>query len=273
MEYILTMLYGIIEGITEWLPISSTGHLILLKRFVSLDVFNNTNFWDLFLVIIQLGAILAVIILFFNKLFPFKLENKKLKIDKDIFNMWFKIAFACIPGVLIILFGIDEKCEVLFYNDISVSIALIVVGIVFIIIKNIKKKEKIKDIKEITYKTAFIIGVFQIIAALFPGVSRSGIIIIGALLLGISRTVAAEFAFFLAIPAMLGSSMIKILKYGLNFTQNEFLVLLLGTITAFITSIFIIKFLINYIKKHDFKIFGYYRIILGIVIILLTILM
>lgn len=265
MEYILTILYGLIEGITEWLPVSSTGHLILLEKFLPLNV--SESFWELFLVIIQLGAILAVIVLFFNKLFPFKIKEK-FKPDKDIFIMWLKIIIACIPCILIVLLKLDEKAEELFYNEISVSIALIVIGILFIIIESLNKNTKIDDIKSLTIKQAFIIGLFQVIAAIFPGVSRSGITIIGALLLGISRKTAAEFTFFLAIPAMLGASLLKLVKIGLDFSSNEIIILLLGTLTAFITSILIIKFLMNYIKKHDFKVFGYYRIILGIIILL-----
>ena len=267
MEYILTVLYGLIEGITEWLPISSTGHLILLKRFLPLDAFSNADFWSLFEVIIQLGAILAVIVLFFNKLFPFKIKEK-FKPDKDIFIMWGKILVACIPCILVVLLKLDDKFEELFYNELSVSIALIVVGILFIIVESLNKNVKIDDIKKITIIQAFIIGMFQLIAALFPGVSRSGITIIGALLLGVSRKTAAEFTFFLAIPAMLGASLLKLVKIGLNFSNNELIILLLGTLTAFITSILVIKFLMSYIKKHDFKVFGYYRIILGIIILL-----
>ena len=271
MDYILTILYGIIEGITEWLPISSTGHLILLKKFLPLDAFNNLEFWSLFEVIIQLGAILAVIILFFNKLFPFKIKEK-FKIDGDIFKMWFKILVACIPCIIIVILNLDEKFEELFYNEISVSIALIIVGIIFIIIESLNKKTTVDDIKKITFLQAFIIGIFQLIAALFPGVSRSGITIIGALLLGISRTVSAEFTFFLAIPSMLGASLMKLLKIGLSFSSTELIILLLGTLVSFITSILVIKFLMNYIKKHNFKIFGYYRIILGCIILLITLL-
>ena len=265
MEYILTILYGLIEGITEWLPVSSTGHLILLERFLPLNV--SETFWELFLVIIQLGAILAVIILYFNKLFPFKIKEK-FKPDKDIFIMWGKILIACIPCILVVLLKLDDKFEELFYNEISVSIALIVVGILFIIVETFKKETKIDDIKKLTIYHAFIIGLFQLIAALFPGVSRSGITIIGALLLGISRNIAAEFTFFLAVPAMLGASLLKIVKIGLNLTSNEIIILILGTVVSFITSIIIIKFLMNYIKKHDFKVFGYYRIILGIIVLL-----
>lgn len=269
MDFILTLLYGIIEGITEWLPVSSTGHLILLEKFLPLNV--SEQFWELFLVIIQLGAILAVIVLYFNKLFPFKIKEK-FKPDKDIFIMWGKILVACIPCILIVLLKLDDKFEELFYNEISVSIALIIVGIIFIIIESFKKNTTIDDIKKITFMQAFIIGLFQLIAAIFPGVSRSGITIIGALLLGISRKSAAEFTFFLAIPAMLGASLLKIVKIGLNFPSGELLILLLGTIVSFITSIIVIKFLMSYIKKHDFKVFGYYRILLGL-IILLTVLL
>ena len=265
MEYILTILYGLVEGITEWLPVSSTGHLILLEKFLPLNV--SEEFWSLFLVIIQLGAILAVIVLYFNKLFPFKIKEK-FKPDKDIFIMWGKILVACIPCIIIVLLKLDDKFEELFYNELSVSIALIAVGILFIIVESLKKNTKIDDIKRLTLVHAFIIGLFQLIAALFPGVSRSGITIIGALLLGVSRKTAAEFTFFMAIPAMLGASLLKIVKIGLNFSSNEIIILLLGSIIAFITSIFVIKFLMNYIKKHDFKVFGYYRIILGIIILL-----
>ena len=265
MEYILTLLYGIVEGISEWLPISSTGHLILLEKFLPLNV--SKEFWDLFLVIIQLGAILAVIVLYFNKLFPFKIKEK-FKPDKDIFIMWGKILIACLPCIIIVLLKLDEKFEDMFYNPLSVSIALITVGLLFIIIESLNKNTKIEDIKSLTIKHAFIIGLFQVLAAIFPGVSRSGITIIGALLLGISRKTAAEFTFFLAIPAMLGASLLKILKIGLNFSNNELIILVLGTLTAFITSIIVIKFLMNYIKKHNFKVFGYYRIILGIIILL-----
>ena len=267
MEYILTIFYGIIEGITEWLPVSSTGHIILLKEFLPLDAFKTENFFSLFEIIIQLGAILAVIVIYFNKLFPFKIKEK-FKIDKDIFTMWFKIIVSCIPCIFIVILGLDDKFEELFYNKFSVSIALIIVGILFIIIESFKKKSSITNLKEITFKHAFIIGLFQLIAALFPGVSRSGITIIGALILGISRNIAAEYTFFLAIPAMLGASLMKLIKIGLNFSSNEIIILLLGTIVSFITSIIIIKFLMNYIKKHDFKIFGYYRILLGIIILL-----
>ncbi len=265
MDFLLAMLYGIIEGITEWLPVSSTGHLILLEKFLPMNV--SQEFWDLFLVIIQLGAILAVIVLFFNKLFPFKIKEK-FKPDKDIFIMWFKILVACLPCILVVLLKLDEKAEEIFYNPLSVSIALIVVGIIFIIIESINKKTTIEDIKELTFKHAIIIGLFQVIAAIFPGVSRSGITIIGALLLGVSRKTAAEFTFFLAIPAMLGASLLKLVKIGLNFTNNEFIILGIGTLIAFITSIIVIKFLMSYIKKHNFKVFGFYRIILGIIIIL-----
>ena len=265
MNYILTILYGIVEGITEWLPVSSTGHLILLEKYLPLNV--SENFWSLFLVIIQLGAILAVIVLYFNKLFPFKIKDK-FKPDKDIFVLWFKIIVACLPCIAIVALKLDEKFEELFYNPLSVSIALIVVGLLFIIVESLNKKTTIEDLKSLTFKHAFIIGLFQVIAALFPGVSRSGITIIGALLLGVSRKTAAEFTFFLAIPAMLGASLLKIVKIGLDFSGSELIILSLGTIVAFLTSIIVIKFLMSYIKKHDFKVFGYYRIILGIIVLL-----
>lgn len=269
MDYILTILYGIIEGITEWLPVSSTGHLILLEKYLPLKAFSNVEFWNLFLVMIQLGAILAVIVLYFNKLFPFKIKEK-FKVDKGIFNLWFKILVACIPCILIVILGLDEKCEALFYNELSVSISLIFIGIIFILVESFKKDTKVDDIKNLTFKYAFIIGLFQVIAALFPGVSRSGITIIAALLLGVSRSVAAEFTFYLAIPAMLGASLLKIVKFEGVLISSEILILVLSMIVAFITSIFVIKFLMSYIKKHDFKLFGYYRIALGIIIILLS---
>ncbi len=266
MEFLKALFYGIIEGITEWLPVSSTGHIILLKEFLPLNV--SDNFFNVFEVVIQLGAILAVVFLFWDTLWPFS-KNEKNYIKKDTLNMWFKILVSCLPAAIIgIMF--DDFFEAKFYNATSVSLALIVVGLIFVLIELFNNKEsKIKDIKDITYKTAFIIGIFQVLAAIFPGVSRSGATIIGALLIGVSRPIAAEFTFFLAVPVMAGASLLKLVKYGLVFNSVEIMILLIGTISAFIVSMFAIKLLISYVKKHDFKIFGYYRIILGIIILLL----
>lgn len=264
--FLKSIVYGIVEGISEWLPISSTGHLILLEEFLNLGL--SKDFMEMFNVVIQLGAILAVVVIFFNKLWPFSKKEKNY-IDKEKFNMWFKILVSCIPAILIGL-PFDDYFNNLFYNPKSVSIALILVGFIFILVEIFNKKEsKINSIKEITYKTALIIGCFQVVAAIFPGVSRSGATIIGALLIGVKREVIAEYTFYLAIPVMFGASLLKILKFGLTFTGIELIVLILGMLSAFIVSILVIKFFMGYIKKHDFKIFGYYRIILGIIILLI----
>lgn len=276
LEFLKAVLFGIVEGITEWLPISSTGHMILLDEFVKLDV--SPEFWEMFLVVIQLGAILAVVLLFFPQIWPFgkKSNTKPVKstgilsyCKKDIWELWFKIIVACLPAAIVgLLF--DEFFESLFYNGVCVSIALIVFGIGFILIENRNKnaRTKIDSLAEITCQTAVIIGLFQLIAAIFPGTSRSGATILGALLIGVSRTVAAEFTFFLAIPVMLGASLLKIVKFGLSFTGNEAMILLTGMITAFVVSVIVIKFLMGYIKKHDFKVFGWYRIVLGAIVLL-----
>lgn len=265
-EILKAILFGIVEGITEWLPISSTGHMILLDEFVKLDV--SEAFWEMFLVVIQLGAILAVVVLFWNKIFPFQF-GKKPFIKKNIFTLWFKILVACIPAAVIgLLF--DDVFDALFYNPWCVAVALIVFGVAFIIIENRNKNMRphITKLSQITYKTALLIGVFQLLAAVFPGTSRSGATIVGALLLGVSRTVAAEFTFFLAIPVMLGASLLKLVKFGLVFTGTELAILLVGMVVAFFVSVFIIRFLMSYIKRHDFKIFGWYRIILGAVVLI-----
>ncbi|MBO5348477.1 MAG: undecaprenyl-diphosphate phosphatase [Clostridia bacterium] len=277
MDFIKAIIFGIVEGITEWLPVSSTGHLILLESFMK---FKNVseNFFDMFDVVIQLGAILAVVLIYFKDIWPFTnkkqnaISNKGLlsHLDKNITNLWGKILVACVPAAIVgLLF--DEKFEELFYNPTSVSIALIVFGIAFIIIENWHKgkKTKINSIAAITYKDALIIGIFQLLAAIFPGVSRSGATIIGALLIGVSRKVSAEFTFYLAIPVMFGASLLKIAKFGLSFTATEFIALILGMVTAFLVSVWIIKFLMNYIKKHDFKVFGWYRIAIGLLVLVL----
>ena len=267
LEIIKAVFFGIVEGITEWLPISSTGHMILLNELVKLDV--SKEFYDMFQVVIQLGAIIAVVILFWKQIWPVKKEKEKLTLDKNILSLWGKILVACVPAAIIgVLF--DEVFEKLFYNYVCVAIALIVFGIAFIIIenKNKGKNSKINSLAELSYNTVLLIGIFQLIAAIFPGTSRSGATIVGALLLGVSRTVAAEFTFFLAIPVMFGASLLKLVKFSFAFTGMELAILLVGMIVAFITSMFIIKFLMSYIKKHDFKVFGYYRIVLGIIVLL-----
>lgn len=270
IEILKAILFGIIEGITEWLPISSTGHLILVEEFIS---FNNVSegFWSMFEVVIQLGAILAVVLLFWNKIFPFQFKDKtKPVVEMDKIFLWVKIIIACIPAAVIgLLF--DDVFEELFYHATSVAIALIVFGIAFIIIerRNKGKVAKINSLADITYTTALLIGVFQLIAAIFPGTSRSGATIVGALLIGVSRTVAAEFTFFLAIPVMFGASLLKILKFGFHFTGMEAALLVVGTLVSFLVSVFVIKFLMDYIKKHDFQVFGWYRIVLGVIVILL----
>lgn len=274
IEFIKIVLFGLVEGITEWLPISSTGHLILLNEFVKLDV--SKNFWSMFEVVIQLGAIMAVVVLFWKQIFPFGKKDNKYPlakkgifsyVKKDIFVLWFKILFACIPAVIAMIF--NDEFEKLFYNYQTVATALIVFGIAFIVIENRNKgkEAKYKSIAEISFSLAFVIGIFQLIAAIFPGTSRSGATIVGALLFGVSRTASAEFTFFLAIPAMFGASLLKLLKFGFAFSSVELWTLLIGVLVAFITSIIVIKFLMGYIKKHDFKVFGWYRIALGILVL------
>lgn len=266
IEIIKAIVLGVVEGITEWLPISSTGHMILVDEFIKLDV--SPEFLEMFLVVIQLGAILAVVFLYWKKLIPFDYKNH-WKAKKDVFSMWFKIIVACVPAAIIgLLF--DDVLNELFYNPITVAISLIVFGVLFIFIENYNKNRnaKINSLSEITYNTALIIGIFQLIAAVFPGTSRSGATIVGALLIGVNRTVAAEFTFFLAIPVMFGASLLKLVKFGLAFTSSEFILLIVGMVVAFVVSMLTIKFLMNYIKKHDFKVFGWYRIILGIIVLI-----
>lgn len=260
-----TIILGIIEGISEWLPISSTGHMILAEEFLKLDV--SPNFWEMFLVVIQLGAILAVVVLFFKNLFPWGFGKTK-EDSKNIFNLWFKILVACVPaGIIGILF--DDKIDALFYNYWTVAIALIVYGILFIVIENLNKgkSKKVDNINKISYKTAILIGIFQVLA-LIPGTSRSGATILGGLILGLDRSVAASYTFYLAIPVMFGASFLKLVKFGFAFTGSEVIILLTGMLTAFIVSILAINFLLKYIKRKDFKVFGYYRIVLGLIILI-----
>ena len=274
LEIIKAILFGIVEGITEWLPVSSTGHMILLEEFVKLDV--SKEFWNLFLVVIQLGAILASVLLFWNKIWPFQKPDKtkgKSIFKKDTWMLLFKVGVACIPGVFFALLGIDDICDKYFYNPVGVSVALIVFGIIFILIEiwNKKRTPKLNDLSEMTFKLALMIGLFQLLAAAFPGTSRSGATIIGALILGASRTVASEFTFILAIPAMLGASVLELkdfLDAGILMGKNEIAILAAGIIVAFIVSVVVIKFLMGYIKKHDFKVFGWYRIVLGVIVLL-----
>ena len=266
LEYLKAILLGIVEGITEWLPISSTGHMILVDEFIHLQV--TPEFKNMFLVVIQLGAILAVVLLFWKQLWPFGIQNKKLLLKKSIFTMWFKVIVSCIPAAVVgLLF--DDLLEKWFLNWWTVAIMLILFGVFFILIENKNKDRtpKINSIAEITYQTAFYIGLFQLIAAVFPGTSRSGATILGALMIGVSRTVAAEYTFFLAVPVMFGASLLKLVKFGLHFTAMEFGLLAVGMIVAFVVSIFVIKFLMQYIKKHDFKTFGWYRIVLGTLVL------
>ena len=277
IEILKAIVYGIVEGITEWLPVSSTGHLILVEQLIPFKGVSE-NFFDMFDVVIQLGAILAVVILFWNKIWPFALTQKERKgqtgiasyFKKDIWALWFKILVSTIPAAVIgLLF--DDLFNALFYNPTCVALALIVFGIAFIIIERWHKGRtfKINSLSEITYKTALLIGVFQVMAAIFPGTSRSGATIVGALLIGVSRTVAAEYTFFLAIPVMFGASLLKVVKFGFSFTALEIGVLITGTFVSFAVSLLAVRFLMEYVKKHDFQLFGWYRIILGAIVLVL----
>lgn len=264
-ELLKAAILGIIEGITEWLPISSTGHMILADEFIKLNT--SQAFKDMFLVVIQLGAILAVVVLYFHKLNPF--SPKKSQQEKcDTFTLWGKVIVSCLPAAVIgLLF--DDLIESTFFNYVTVAVMLILYGVLFILVENWNKrrKPKVETLSDLSYRTAFCIGLFQVLA-LIPGTSRSGATILGGILLGASRTVSAEFTFFLAIPVMFGASLLKMLKFGFTYSGMEIAVLLTGMIVAFVVSILAIKFLMGYIKKHDFKAFGYYRIILGALVLL-----
>lgn len=262
-EIIKAVILGIVQGITEWLPISSTGHMILVDEFIQLNM--SPAFKEIFLVVVQLGSIMAVVVLYWRKLLPVSFQ-KKLTINYDTVLLWFKILIACIPAAIIgILY--DDQIDALFFNYQTVVFTLIFYGVLFIVIENRNKnrKPRINALTQITYQTALLIGVFQVLA-LIPGTSRSGATIIGAILLGTSRTVAAEFTFFLAIPVMFGASLLKTAKFGFTFTNSELIVLLTGMLVAFVVSILAIKFLLGYIKKHDFRVFGWYRIVIGIIV-------
>jgi undecaprenyl-diphosphatase len=262
IEILKSVLLGVIQGITEWLPVSSTGHMILVNEFLKLN-FSDT-FINTFLVVIQLGSILAVVLLFFKKLNPFD-GDKNSEQKRDTIDLWIKVIISIIPiGIVGVLF--EDKIYELFYNSTVVAIALIAYGVILILLENRNKTPKYNNFKDVTYKTALAIGVFQCLA-LIPGTSRSGSTIIGAVLLGTSRYVAAEFSFFMAIPTMFGASAIKLLKAGFAFTSFEWLILIVGSVVAFLVSIVVIKLFMDYIKKHDFKVFGYYRIVLGILVL------
>ena len=268
-ELFKAVLFGIVEGVTEWLPISSTGHMILLNEILPFTGVSE-GFYSMFEVVVQLGAILAVVLLYWNKIWPIgrNPQTGKLGFKMPIITLWIKILIACVPAAVIgLLF--DEVFEALFYNYVCVAIALIVFGVAFIIVENLHKgkKARIRSLAKLSYKTALLIGAFQVIAAVFPGTSRSGATIVGALMLGASRKVAAEFTFFLAIPVMFGASLLKLMKFGLAFTTPELVILLIAMAVAFVVSIIVIKFLMDYIKKHDFKAFGWYRIALGLVVL------
>ena len=276
IEILKAFLFGIVEGITEWLPVSSTGHMILLNEIMPLRV--SPAFYEVFEVVIQLGAIMAVVVLFWNQIWPFgKKENAHpLKetgvlswVKWDKFVMWLKIALACLPAAVVgVLF--DDVLNALFYNYVSVSIALIVFGVAFIIIENKRRdlRPRIRSLDALNWGTVLLIGVFQVIAAVFPGTSRSGATIVGALMLGVSRTVAAEFTFFLAIPVMFGASLLKLLKFEGAIVMNEFVLLAVGMLVAYVVSVLVIKFLMGYIRRHDFKVFGWYRIVLGLLVLI-----
>lgn len=262
IEIIKAVILGVVQGITEWLPVSSTGHLILVEEFIRFNL--SEIFRSTFMVVIQLGSILAVLVLYFSKLNPFdpgKTETEK----KDTLGLWLKILVASVPAAIVgLLF--DDKIDELFYNPTTVSITLILYGVIFIVLENRKKIPRISEFTDFSYVLALGIGVFQMLA-LIPGTSRSGATIVGAVLLGCSRTIAAEFSFFLALPVMLGASALKLFKAGFSFSAFEWTVLGVGSLVAFLVSMFAIKFLITYIKRHDFKAFGYYRIVLGIIVL------
>jgi undecaprenyl-diphosphatase len=267
IEILKVVFLGIVEGITEWLPISSTGHMLLVDEFITLDA--SDRFKDMFFVIIQLGAILAVVTIFWNKMWPFQMKDKTQSVfKKDTWSMWFKTVVACIPGAVVTLL-FDDFIEAHLHTAVVISIALIFYGVAFIVIENWNKTRtpKVETLNDITYKTAFFIGMFQVLS-IIPGTSRSGATIIGALLLGVSRVAAAEFTFFLAVPVMFGLSALKLIKFGLSFTGAELAILIIGCVVAYLVSIVVIKFLMGYIKKHDFKIFGWYRIVLGVIVLL-----
>ncbi len=274
-EVLKSILLGVVQGITEWLPISSTGHMLLLDEFIQLQ--GSKSFVDTFMVLTQLGSIFAVIVLYFSKLNPFYLRSRAgnagtsdyrlggIGMRRETMSMWGKVLIASIPaGIIGLLF--DDRITEWFYNAVTIAITLIFYGILFLVIETRRRKPKIRTLAQMDYRTVIWIGVFQMLA-LIPGTSRSGATIVGAVLLGCSRYIAAEFSFFLAVPAMLGASGYKLLKAGFAFSTTEWIVLLVGMVVAFLVSVVAIKFLMGYIKKHDFKVFGYYRIVLGVIVL------
>lgn len=266
IELLKVVFLGIVEGITEWLPISSTGHMLLVDEFIQMNV--SDAFKDMFFVVIQLGAILAVVLLFWNKMWPFRKKTAHHgPVKWDTIQMWLKVVVACIPGAVITLL-FDDYIEAHLHTPTVIAAALIIYGIAFIVVENWNKSRtpKVNTLAEITYGTAFLIGLFQVLS-IIPGTSRSGSTIIGALIIGVSRVAAAEFTFFLAVPVMFGLSLFKLLKFGFVFTQTELVTLAVGCVVAFLVSVVVIKFLMSYIKKHDFKVFGWYRIVLGVVVL------
>ena len=271
LEFLKVVFLGIIEGITEWLPISSTGHMLLVDEFLQLNA--SDEFKEMFFVVIQLGAILAVVLLFWKKMWPFRLgENKRtVVVRKKVFSVWFKVIVACVPGAIVTLL-FDDFIEAHLHTPFVIAAALIVYGVAFIVVEkhNQTRKPSIRKLSEIDYKTALLIGLFQVLS-IIPGTSRSGATIIGALIIGVSRTAGAQFTFFLAVPVMFGASLLKIVKFGFGFTGTQLGVLLLGMAVAFVVSVIAIKFLIGYIKKHDFSAFGWYRIALGAIVLIYAI--
>ena len=265
-EILKIIFLGIVEGITEWLPISSTGHMLLVDEFIKLKM--SEAFKEMFFVVIQLGAILAVVVVFFNKMLPFQLKDKQKPLwKKETLSLWLKVVVACIPGAIVtILF--DDFIEANLHTSYVIAATLILYGIIFIVVEKLNKNKqaKVNEVTEISYKTALMIGLFQVLS-IIPGTSRSGATIIGALIIGVSRVAAAEFTFFLAVPVMFGLSFLKILKFGLAFTLTEFWALILGMAVAFVVSLLVIKFLMSYIKKKDFSVFGIYRIALGVIVL------
>lgn len=276
-DFIVAIIFGVVEGITEWIPVSSTGHMILLNEFLKMNV--SDSFFELYLVVIQLGAVLAALVLFWQDIWPFGKKNNKAPLSKagwgsyiktDIFVMWFKICVACIPGV-IVEFALGDFVDAHFYNFVCVAIALIVFGIFFIMIERTLCKNRnwrVKRISEITYKDAVIIGLFQMLAAIFPGTSRSGSTIIGSLLIGIKRDTAAKFTFIMSVPVMFGASLLKLLDFEGTCSGSEIALLLLSSVVAFLVSFVIIRKLMEFVRKHNYTIFGWYRILLGIIVLI-----
>ena len=271
LDVLKAIVFGIVEGITEWLPISSTGHLILLEQFLKMDV--SKEYMEMFDVVIQLGAIFAVVLLFWKRLWPFGYTRGKglggVVVKEGAIPLWCKILISCVPAAVVGVLW-DDVFNALFYNPVSVAIALIAVGAVFILLETWHrgKEPRVRRVDNIAYWQALAIGVFQVLAAVFPGTSRSGATIMGALLIGLSRRTAAEYSFLLAVPVMFGASLLKLVKFGFAFSGTELLLLAVGMVVSFVVSLLVIGFLMDYIRKHDFKVFGWYRIALGAVVLI-----